>query len=144
MSRSTGPRGRQIAPTSQALEAVRRAPTILTALRRIDDLADAASRDESAEALRELKHAVVDPADTATALAAVHALAALPHDAGAPSLVALLRSGDAFRAEHAAWALADADPVPIALPHLVGLVSEGGVTGMLAQRTLEVWAPSLS
>ena len=143
MSRSTGPRGRQIAPTSQALEAVRRAPTILMALRRIDDLADAASRDESAESLRELKHAVVDPADAVTALAAVHALAALPRDAGAPSLVALLRSGDAFRAEHAAWALADADPAPFALPHLVALVSEGGLTGMLAQRTLEVWAPSL-
>lgn len=143
MSRSTGPRGRQVAPTSQALEAVRRAPTILTALRRMDHLSEAASRDASAQGLRELKHAVVDPADAVTALAAVHALAALPRGAGAPSLVALLRSGDAFRAEHAAWALADADPVPSGLPHLVAMVSEGGLTGMLAQRTLELWAPSV-
>ena len=143
MSRSTGRRGRQVAQSSQALESVRRAPTILTALRRIDVLKGAASGDESAACLLELKQAVVDPADAVTALAAVHALAALPHHAGVPSLEALLRSGDPFLAEHSAWALADAAPAPSALAPLVDKVCEGGLTGMLAQRTLEVWAPAL-
>ena len=123
----------------EALEAVRSAPTILEALRRVAAVSAAAADDHAGAGLTDLREAS-DDHDAVVALAAVHALAALPV-ADTATLVRLLDSGDPFRVEHAAWALHRAAPAAEAAPALVELVRAGGVTGMLAQRTLEQWAP---
>ncbi len=119
---------------------MRSAPTILQALRLVAGVVTAAADDHAGSSVEDLRLAASDRSDAVAALAAVHALGALPV-ADAATLVGLLASGDAFRVEHAAWALARSAPVPDATPLLVDLVAAGGVTGMLAQRTLERWAP---
>ena len=128
-----------------ALEEVRSAPTILRGLRSVEGLVAAAARDADGCSVDLLREAALDPGDGVTALGAVHALAALP-GSDATTLVPMLATGTAFQAQHAAWALGDTTPVPAAVIPLVDLLTAGGFTGMLAQRTLERWsraAPSL-
>ncbi|KQU70452.1 glycosyltransferase [Phycicoccus sp. Root101] len=139
MSGSAVPSTHPARAVREALDAVRSAPTILEGLRLAADVATASADDHAGSSRQELRRAADDAGDAVVALAAVHALAALPVADGA-HLVRMLGSGDPFRVEHAAWALRRAAPVPAAVPSLVDLVSAGGVTGMLAQRTLEVWA----
>ncbi|MGA8977871.1 MAG: sucrose synthase (sucrose-UDP glucosyltransferase), partial [Pedococcus sp.] len=124
----------------EALDAVRSAPTLLGALRLVAGVAAAAADDHAGSCRDELRVAAENHDDAVVALAAVHALAALPV-ADTATLVRLLGSGDPFRVEHAAWALRRSAPTAPAAPHLVDLVATGGITGMLAQRTLERWAP---
>ncbi len=128
-----------------ALGAVRTAPTILEALRRVDIVTAAAGHDDRGPhapgLVDELRAAATDSRDGVVAVAAVHALAAHPHPGAAACLVELLGSGDGFLTEQAAWALGDAAPVVDAVPALARLVVAGGLRGMLAQRTLERWAP---
>ncbi|MEO5981346.1 MAG: glycosyltransferase [Pedococcus sp.] len=140
MRGSAGPSTHPARAVSQALDAVRSAPTILEALRLVTGVAAAAADDHCGSCRDELRSVATDRSDAVAALAAVHALAALPV-ADTATLVRLLGSGDAFRVEHAAWALRRSAPVAPGAPHLVALVATGGVTGMLAQRTLEHWAP---
>ncbi|MGO4341469.1 glycosyltransferase [Pedococcus sp. 2YAF34] len=125
-----------------ALEDVRSAPSILRGLRAVEVLTLAAARDVEATSLEVLRAAVHEAGDGVVALGAIHALAALPQP-DAETLVPLLHSGTASTTEHTAWALADAPPLDRAIEPLVELVAAGGFTGMLAQRTLERWAPSV-
>ena len=57
-------------------------------------------------------------------------------------LVGLLSDERAFLREHAAWALGSGLPRADAMGALLGMVVDGGFTGMLAQRTLERWSPA--
>lgn len=123
---------------ARALADVRRAPGLVPALRRLDDLV-AAAADADATALPLLVGASTDPHDQVAGIAAVHALGVLPASAGHPALVDLLRSGPEHLREHAAWALGSWSVAPAALDPLVAMVAAGDVGGMLAQRTLERW-----
>ena len=129
---------------ASALEAVRRAPTVVRALRLVDDLVEAAAHDVLGRSLPALVEAARASGDDLTAIAAVHALGAVPGGLGQPTLLALLGAradGAAHLREHAAWALADGRPTDAALAPLVASVAGGGFGGMLAQGTLEAWSP---
>lgn len=129
------------ATTHEALESVRRAPSILDAVRRADDLLPAARKDPTG-ALRVLAEAVRRRDDQVAAIAGVHALAVVPGPRADTLLTALLRDDEPWLREHTAWALAARDPLPRALGALTDLVAGGGFPGMLAQRTLQAWAPA--
>lgn len=128
-----------------ALDAVRREPSLVRALRLADDLVEAAAHDRRGRSRATLVEAVGDAGDALTAIAAVHALGALPDGSGLPHLLALLdtaaRDAPHLR-EHALWALRACEPTAAALDPLVASVIGGGFGGMLAQRTLEAWAPT--
>jgi len=124
-----------------ALKRLRNAPTILAALERFDAVATAAWRDDPEVSVPLLRDAIDDVSDQVTALAAIHALAAVPDPVTAPAaMLALLQDWRPHVREHAAWALATAPVEPLALPHLVEMVCRGGFSGTLAQMTLESWA----
>ncbi len=95
---------------------------------------------DPAAAVRELDRAITDGSDQMAAIAAVHALAAIPGAAPGERLAELLYQGSPFLREHAAWALGSRALVPTALPGLVDLVLDGGFAGTLAQATLESFA----
>ncbi|WP_298591101.1 glycosyltransferase [uncultured Kocuria sp.] len=129
------------AATREALEAVRCAPSVLDGIRRADDLVVAA-RAHPAAALPVLAEEIHRREDQVAAIAAVHALAAVPGPRADVLLTGLLGHDEAWLREHATWALADRDPLPGAVAALADLVAGGGFPGMLAQRTLQVWAPA--
>jgi glycosyltransferase involved in cell wall biosynthesis len=123
------------------LDAIRHAPTILAAMHLSQDFA---ARVSSVPATRSriaaLDVAIDDATDELTAIAAVHGLARLLDDDAGTRLVARLRDERPFIREHAVWALAarpawDGDDA--AVRATVAAVTEGGLTGMLAQLTLE-------
>ncbi|TFD53931.1 glycosyltransferase [Cryobacterium frigoriphilum] len=124
-----------------ALDELREA-SILDGMRAADTLTIAASRDGGARAVRLLARAAVDPSDQLTAIAAVHALGQVFDDTADDALVALLSHDADYLREHAAWAFGSRLPRLDAIAGLVGLVSTGGFSGMLAQRTLEQWGAS--
>ncbi|QTE28216.1 glycosyltransferase [Pengzhenrongella sicca] len=126
--------------TDSALDAMRHAPSILAGIRAADALAVAATHDGGARAVRLLVDATRDPDDQLVAIGAVHALAQVVDPAADDALVALLRDRG-FLAEHAAWALGARRPQVAAVSGLVRMAVGGGFGGMLAQRTLEQWAP---
>ncbi|MGM0386349.1 MAG: glycosyltransferase [Actinomycetota bacterium] len=124
-----------------ALRGIRNAPTILAALERFDDVATAAWRDKPEDSVPLLRDAIQDDSDQLTAIAAVHALAAVPDPVTAPAaLLALLNDPLLHLQEHAAWALAAAPVNVLALPRLTDMLCQGGFTGTLAQVTLESWS----
>ncbi len=122
-----------------ALDAVRRAPGIIDAMRLADDLAFEAGRDPGVRTLRVLGGAIAG-SDEVAAIAAVHALAEVFDDQASRMLGGLLSDPRATIREHAAWALGSGLPRIDAMGRLIGLVAAGGFTGMLAQRTLEQWS----
>ncbi|TGO03833.1 glycosyltransferase [Serinibacter arcticus] len=124
-----------------ALDAVRRAPGIVDAMRLADDLAFEAGRDPGVRTLRVLGGAIAG-SDQVAAIAAVHALAEVFDDQASRMLGGLLWDERATIREHAAWALGSGLPRPDAMARLIALVAAGGFTGMLAQRTLEQWSTS--
>ncbi|QHC65380.1 glycosyltransferase [Rathayibacter sp. VKM Ac-2759] len=124
------------------LDAVRSAPTLLEAIRAADELTIAAVSDGGGRAVRLLTRAALDPSDQLTALAAVHSLAQVFDEEADLALLALLADERAFIREHAAWAFGGRLPRPAAIGPLLGMLREGGFAGMLAQRTLLLWAPS--
>jgi len=127
-----------------ALDVMRQSGSILAGMRCADELTVAASRDGGARAVRLLAAAAVDPGDQLTAIAAVHALARIFDDSADDVLVPLLSHGSSFLREHAAWAVGIRLPRLDALAGLVRMVSDGGFSGMVAQRTLEQWSASAS
>ena len=127
--------------TRTALEDVREAPSLLEGMRAIEGLSDAAAGEaETAETVRVLLAAILDPTDQLAAMGAVLALGGVRHDSASSALVAVLREGPSYLRDHAAWALGGCELLPQALPLLVAAVIEGDFRGMLAQRTLESWA----
>ena len=124
------------------LDAVAGAPRIIDAIRLADDLAFEARRDPGVRTLRILLGAVAG-SDQVVAIAAVHALAAVFDEQASRSLSNLLSDERPFIREHAAWALAETLPRYDAVGRLLGLVTDGGFTGMLAQTTLENWSGAI-
>ncbi|KQQ00051.1 MULTISPECIES: glycosyltransferase [unclassified Rathayibacter] len=124
------------------LDAVRSAPTLLEAIRAADELTIAAVSDGGGRAVRLLLRAALDPSDQLTAIAAVHSLAQVFDEEADLALLALLADDRAFLREHAAWAFGGRLPRPTAIGPLLRMLREGGFAGMLAQRTLLLWAPS--
>ncbi|MGQ1836985.1 glycosyltransferase [Kocuria turfanensis] len=133
--------GRTGARSQAALTAVRTAPTILDGIRRADALV-AAAREEPEAALPVLVQEIRRGEDQLAVLAAVHALAAVPGARPDTLLTALLDDARPWVREHTAWSLAGRPPVVRAAPVLAHLVAGGGFPGMLAQRTLQAWAPA--
>lgn len=126
-----------------ALDAVLEAPGIVDAMRLADDLAFEAGRDPGVRTLRVLAKAL-GGADQVAAIAAVHALAEIHDEQAGRMLTALLSDHRGSIREHAAWALGSARPRFDAMGRLIGQVADGGFTGMLAQRTLELWSGATS
>ncbi|MBM7503176.1 glycosyltransferase [Agromyces aurantiacus] len=124
------------------LDAVRQAPTVIDAMRLADDLAFEAGRDTGVRTIRVLAGAVHGD-DQLTAIAAVHALSGLVDREAGRLLAALLSDDRAFVREHAAWALGAGLPRFDAMGRLLGMVAEGGFSGMLAQRTLQHWSEAV-
>ncbi|MES2093813.1 MAG: glycosyltransferase [Actinomycetota bacterium] len=122
-----------------SLDAVMGAGRLVDSLRLADDLAFEASRDGGARTIRVLTSAL-DSDDQIAAIAATHALAQIFDQQADVALSRLLSSDRGFLREHAAWALSLRLPRFDTVGRLIGLVSEGGFGGMLAQRTLEQWA----
>jgi glycosyltransferase involved in cell wall biosynthesis len=122
-----------------ALDAVLAAPSIVDAMRLADDLAFEAGRDPGVRTIRVLAQALGGD-DELAAIAATHALAQVFDGEAGRMLVSLLSDERAFLREHAAWALGSGLPRADAMGSLLGMVVEGGFTGMLAQRTLEQWS----
>jgi glycosyltransferase involved in cell wall biosynthesis len=123
---------------ADALCRVREAPFILDALAAAEHLAAEAST--GAADVRELRQAVLDPSDQLTAIAGLHALSQVFDDDADSLLSELLSHPSQFMREHAAWAIGARLPRLDAVGRLVGVVTSGGFSGMLAQRTLERWA----
>ncbi len=125
--------------TRDALEAVRNAPSLLEAIDRFDALRAAAQADGPSAAPL-LLHAVADPDDQLTAIAAVHAACAAGAATASGIVLPLLAPGAALHLrEHAAWALAASPRLPAAVPVLTALASSGDFAGTLAEATLEAW-----
>ncbi|QWL27316.1 glycosyltransferase [Rathayibacter toxicus] len=130
--------------TQTALDAVRAAPTLLEAIRAADELTIAAVSDGGGRAVRLLARAALEPSDQLTAIAAVHSLAQVFDEEADSVLVRLLSHESTYLREHAAWACGGRLPRPAAVGPLLRMVRAGGFAGMLAQRTLLLWAPSAS
>ncbi|SMH42192.1 Glycosyltransferase involved in cell wall bisynthesis [Rathayibacter oskolensis] len=128
--------------TQTVLDAVRSAPTLLEAIRAADELTIAAVSDGGGRAVRLLTRAALDPSDQLTAIAAVHSLAQVFDEEADLALLALLADDRAFIREHAAWAFGGRLPRAGAIGPLVEMLGDGGFAGMLAQRTLLLWASS--
>jgi len=77
--------------------------------------------------------------DDLTRLLLMPAIALLPGPRADALLLGALEGAHPAEREHAAWALADREPLPEAIPTLRAIRREGGFTGMLAELTLESW-----
>ena len=126
------------------LDRIRRAPSILAVFALADALvAEAAARATAAgmaeDAWTELVDASRDQGDAPTAIAASQALARLRGPANEYLLAEILQAGG-WLAPHVAWSLADRRPAQSLVAPLVGLLEDGRLGGMLAQRTLVRWS----
>jgi glycosyltransferase involved in cell wall biosynthesis len=124
-----------------SLDELRQTTHIVDAMRVADELAFVASRNGGVRTVRVLA-ATLDGDDQLTAIAAVHALAQVFDDEADDVLGKLLSSDRAYLREHAAWAFSARLPRFTTIARLIGLVVEGGFSGMIAQRTLQTWASS--
>ena len=124
-----------------SLDELRQTTHIVDAMRVADELAFVASRNGGIRTVRVLA-ATLDGDDQLTAIAAVHALAQVFDDEADDVLSSLLSSDRAYLREHAAWAFSARLPRYDTVARLIGLVVDGGFSGMLAQRTLQQWASS--
>ncbi|GAA4364406.1 glycosyltransferase [Paeniglutamicibacter cryotolerans] len=125
------------------LDAVKNADRLIDALRLAEELAFEASRDAGTRNIRLLRSAIGSE-DQLVAIAATHALAQVLDEEADAVLSELLSSDRVFLREHAVWAHASRSPRPESIGRIIGFVATGGFAGMLAQRTLEVWASSAS
>lgn len=124
-----------------SLDSVRNAPRIVDAMRLSDELAFDASRDAGTRTIRVLVGAISGD-DQLLAIAAVHALGQVTDETADDALSLLLSSERAFVREHATWVLGSRPPRLDSIGRLLRTVTDGGFSGMLAQRTLQQWATS--
>jgi len=124
-----------------SLDELRQTAHIVDAMRVADELAFVASRNGGVRTVRVLA-STLDGDDQLTAIASIHALAQVFDDAADDVLAGLLSSERGYLREHAAWAFAARLPRYDTIARLIGLVVDGGFSGMLAQRTLQQWASS--
>ena len=132
---------------ASALDRVRRAPAILSAMRTLGEVlpvVDDAIADgvDSHWLLDPIVEAVGDETDTVTGLAAVHALARVPGPAAWLMLADLVVDGDPGFQEHALWALSGQPMTPVLVAPVARAVAHGGLAGMHAQQALASWATS--
>jgi glycosyltransferase involved in cell wall biosynthesis len=125
-----------------SLDAIQNADRLIDSMRLADDLAFDAGRTGGARTIRILT-AALSGDDQLSAIAATHALAEVFDEQADVVLSALLSSERGFLREHAASALGSRLPRYDTIGRLIGLVREGGFGGMVAQRTLEQWAPQI-
>jgi glycosyltransferase involved in cell wall biosynthesis len=125
-----------------ALDAVAEASTIVDGMRLAEDLAFEAGRDPGVRTLRVLSRAI-QGSDQLVVIGAIHALAEINDGEAARLLVRLLDDDRAFVREHATWAVGNGMPRPEAVGRLLALIVGGDFTGMLAQRTLELWSAAV-
>ncbi len=123
------------------LDAIRHAPTILDAMHAGMSLdGDLFGMSASRSGVEALRQAIDDTADDLTAIGAVHGLATLSDAQASDEIVERLRDPRPFIREHAVWVLGSM-PFPAIDARAVGgvieLVRTGGLTGMLAQLSLE-------
>ncbi len=121
------------------MDAVHEAGSIVEAMRLADDLALEASREPGGRTLRVLT-AAIDDSDEVTAIAAVHALGHVFGDDADRTLSRLLSGDRPFLSDHVAWVLGSRLPHFASVGRLLGMVVRGGFGGMIAQRSLELWA----
>ncbi|MEO8850934.1 MAG: glycosyltransferase family 4 protein [Allobranchiibius sp.] len=132
--------------TRSALQAVRAAPTLLEAMHRgplLDSAvtADCAASPAGANAVAALlQSAVEEPSDQLVAAIATLALGSVCSESSVRTLVRLLDGGAPYLVQHAICALGRGPFVEVALVGLTRFVSGGDFNGMLAQRTLQLWA----
>ena len=124
-----------------SLDELRQTTHIVDAMRVADELAFVASRNGGARTVRVLA-STLDGDDQLTAIASIHALAQVFDDEADEVLSGLLSSERGYLREHAAWAFSARLPRFDTIARLIGLVVDGGFSGMLAQRTLQQWASS--
>lgn len=129
---------------ASALDRVRRAPTILGAMRSVPDLLavteEALAAGIPPEAVLEpILEAVDEPVDSVTAIAAVHALARVPGSAADDELAQLVLDGGPGLEEHALWALGGRGLPSTLLRPVARAVAQGGLPGTHAQRALARW-----
>lgn len=128
-----------------SLDAVRRAPTILSAIRLAPQV-----RESAAAALRAGTHptllmaplleAIGDERDTVTAVAAIHALAEVPGRVVEGEMARLMgKAVNGFDA-HVAWAARRRPASRTLIEPLTETVGRGGLAGMHAQQALARWA----
>lgn len=125
-----------------SLDELRNTEHIVDAMRAADDLAFAASRSGGVRTVRVLAGALGGDDDQITAIAAIHALAQVFDEEADEVLTGLLSSDRGFLREHAAWAFSARLPRFDAIARLISTVADGSFSGMIAQRTLQQWAPS--
>lgn len=130
---------------ASALDRVRRAPSILEAMRTPGDVmpvVDAAvDAGVPSEALLEpILEAIDDETDTLTALTAVHALARVPGPLAALALADVLGEGEPGFEEHALWALSGRPATQLLVWPIARALGHGGLAGMHAQEVLARWA----
>lgn len=132
---------------SSALDRVRRAPSILSAMRTLGEVLPVVDEAISAGVdshwlLDPIAEAIGDENDTVTGLAAVHALARVPGASASLMLADLVADGDPGFQEHALWALSGKPTTPVLVPAVARAVAHGGLAGMHAQEALASWAAS--
>ena len=130
---------------ASALDRVRRAPTILEAMRTLPQVtpvvdATVAEGVGSHAILEPILEAIGDESDTLTALAAVHALARVPGPGATLVMADLLATGDAGIEDHALWALTGRPATELLAWPVARAIGHGGLAGMHAQETLARWA----
>jgi glycosyltransferase involved in cell wall biosynthesis len=125
------------------LDRIRAAPSVLDVMSLTEELVTAAAAvrpgPDADVAARLLGAAMGDAIDAPTAIAAAHALGRLPGRAPDDLLAEGLLSGS-WLGTHVAWAMAARRPTEPLATLLVGLVADGKLRGMLAQRTLQRWS----
>ncbi len=130
---------------ASSLDAVRRAPTILSAIRlapQVRDAAGAALRAGTRPALllEPLVEAIGDERDTVTAVAAIHALGEVPGRLAEREMARILGMAVNGFDAHAAWAVSLRPASPALIEPLTETVARGGLAGMHAQQVLARWA----
>jgi glycosyltransferase involved in cell wall biosynthesis len=130
---------------ASSLDAVRRAPTILSAIRlapQVRDAAGAALRAGTRPALllEPLEEAIRDASDTVTAVAAIHALGEVPGRLAEREMAQMLSEGVNGFDAHAAWTASLRPASPALIEPLTKTVARGGLAGMHAQHALARWA----
>ncbi len=130
---------------ASAIDRVRRAPTILEAMRTLGLItpvidASVAEGIEPDAILEPLLEAIEDKTDTVAGLAAVHALTRVPGPRATLLLADLLDQADPGFEEHALWALSDRPATDMLAWSVARAVGRGGLSGMHAQEVLSAWA----
>ncbi|WP_208095747.1 glycosyltransferase family 4 protein [Leucobacter weissii] len=122
----------------ERLAAMREERSIVRALSQAQELIAEADRTADRASVDALIAAIAGR-DQVMAIAAVHAAARIDSPVAEDALHAALEDPRTFIREHAAWASGEQPFREASLAALIELLTIGGLGGMLAQRTLQLW-----